>query len=85
MKDPNEEHNTINQQIHYTIQYRRGSYAWVGDVHEAAGKSKYYLTFGEARTAIENNLDNIDEATIIEWKKTPIFVKNIKPVCRIQL
>lgn len=84
MKDSNEEHYTINMQTHYTIQYRCGSSAWISGIP----KIKYYLTIEEARTAIEKAFKeglkeglDIDEATIIEWKKTPVLVeKNIKPV-----
>lgn len=82
MKDPNEEHYTINMQTHYTIQYRSGSSVWISGIP----KIKYYLTIEEARTAIEKAFEeglkesvDIDEATIIEWKKTPVLVKN-KPV-----
>ena len=77
MKDKLTQHYTINQQTHYTIQFRRGGYVWVADI----GKIKYYLTMEEALTAIkeafrdEHNFGHVDEATVIEWKKTPIAVK----------
>ena len=77
MKDELTQHYTINQQTHYTIQFRRGGYVWVADI----GKIKYYLTMEEALTAIkeafrdEHNFGHVDEATVIEWKKTPIAVK----------
>jgi len=83
MKDTNEEHYTINMETHYIIQYTRGSYSWIGaDI----GKIKYYLTIEEARKDIEKVFKDehsfhVDEAAIIEWKKTPVLVKkNIKPV-----
>lgn len=83
MKD----HYTINMETHYTIQYRCGSSVWISGIP----KIKYYLTIEEARTAIEKafkdglkeGVDIIDEATIIEWKKTPVLVKkNIKQVIK---
>jgi hypothetical protein len=82
MKDANEEHYTINMQTHYTIQYKNKTDTWVGD----DGKTRYHLTLENAKTAMENAFKNehisrIDEATIIEWKKTPVLVKkNFKPV-----
>ena len=85
MKDTNEEHYAINMQTHYIIQYTRGSYSWIGDI----GKIKYYLTIEDARKQIEkafkdvHSFDHVEEATIIEWKKTPVLVKkNIKPVIK---
>ena len=77
MKDELTQHYPINQLTHYTIQFRRGGYVWVADI----GKIKYYLTMEEALTAIkeafkdEHNFGHVDEATVIEWKKTPIAVK----------
>jgi hypothetical protein len=81
MKDSNEEHYTINMQTHYTVQYKDKTCTWVGDV----GKIKYHNSITEAEAAIRevfsNGLNYVDEATIIEWKKTPVLVKkNIKPV-----
>jgi hypothetical protein len=91
MKDSNEEHYTFNMQTHYTIQYRRGS-CYTPEKYSSGSdgilcKIKYYLTLEDARTAIEkvfkdeHNYGHVEEATIIEWKKTPVLVKkNIKPV-----
>ena len=81
MKDPNQDHYTINMQTHYTVQYRDKTCTWVGDV----GKIKYYNSITEAEAAIQevftDGLNYVDQATIIEWKKTPVLVKkNIKPV-----
>ena len=86
MKVSNEEHYTINMETHYTIQYRCGSSVWISGIP----KIKYYLTIEEARTVIEKAFKeglkeglDIDEATVIEWKKTPVLVKkNIKPVIK---
>jgi hypothetical protein len=68
-------------QTHYTVQYKDKTCTWVGDV----GKIKYYNSITEAEAAIRevfsNGLNYVDEAAIIEWKKTPVLVKkNIKPV-----
>ena len=83
MKDPNRDHYTINMQTHYTVQYRDKTCTWVGDV----GKTRYHLTLEDAKIAMEkafkdgHELGHIEEATIIEWKKTPVLVnKNFKPV-----
>jgi len=83
MKDSNEEHYTINMETHYTVQYKDKTCTWVGDF----GKIKYHNSITEAEAAIRevfsNGLNYVDEATIIEWKKTPVLVKkNIKPVIK---
>jgi len=81
----NEEHYTINMQTHYTTQYRFKACAWMSNI----GGIRIYLSIEDARKEIEEAFKDedkfgpIDEATIIEWKKTPVLVKkNIKPVIK---
>lgn len=75
-------HYTINRHTHYTVQYKDKHCIWVGDV----GKIQYYNSIAEAEAAIEETFADehqhrVEQATIIEWKKTPIAVKlNNKPV-----
>lgn len=69
-------HYTINMQTHYTVQYKDANCTWVGDV----GKIQYYNSIAEAEEAIKKTFadvhqHHVEQATIIEWKKTPVAVK----------
>jgi hypothetical protein len=83
MKDPNEEHYAIDMQTHYTIQFKYKDYSWLHRWGWTKGEVKYYSNLEAATKEMEDVFKgcDVDEATIIEWKKTPVLVKkNIKPV-----
>ena len=83
MKDPNEEHYTINMQTHYTIQFKYKDCSWLHRLGGNVGGVKYYSNLEAATKEMEELFKGcgVDEATVIEWKKTPVLVKkNIKPV-----
>lgn len=69
-------HYTINRHTHYTVQFKDANCTWVGGV----GRIEYYNSIAEAEEAIKETFANVyqhhvEQATIIEWKKTPIAVK----------
>lgn len=69
-------HYTINRHTHYTVQYKDANCTWVGGV----GKIEHYNSIAEAEEAIKETFadvhqHHVEQATIIEWKKTPIAVK----------
>ena len=83
MKDSNEEHYTINMQTHYTILFKYKDYSWLHKWGGNVGGVKYYSNLEAATKEMEEVFKGcgVDEATVIEWKKTPVLVKkNIKPV-----
>jgi hypothetical protein len=77
MNDELPNHYTINMNTHYTVQFKDANCTWVGQVN---GKVKYHTSIASAEDAIKETFSNVyqhhvEEATIIEWKKTPIAVK----------
>ena len=77
MNDELPNHCTINLKPFYTVQFKDANCTWVGQVE---GKVKYHASIASAETAIKETFANVyqhhvDEATIIEWKKTPIAYK----------
>ena len=77
MKDELPNLYNINMKPFYTVQFKDANCTWVGQVE---GKVKYHTSIASAEKAIKETFDNVyqhhvEEATIIEWKKTPIAVK----------
>ena len=77
MNDELPNHYTINMNTHYTVQFKDANCTWVGQVN---GKVKYHTSIASAEDAIKETFANkyqhhVEQATIIEWKKTPIAVK----------
>ena len=67
----------INMKPFYSVQFKDANCTWVGQVE---GKVKYHTSIASAEAAIKETFANVyqhhvEEATIIEWKKTPIAVK----------
>ena len=67
----------INMKPFYSVQFKDANCTWVDQVE---GKVKYHTSIASAETAIKETFANVyqhhvEEATIIEWKKTPIAVK----------
>lgn len=67
----------INMRPFYTVQFKDANCTWVGQVE---GKVKYHTSRASAEVAIKEafadvHQHHVEEATIIEWKKTPISVK----------
>ena len=67
----------INMKPFYSVQFKDANCTWVGQVE---GKVKYYTSIASAEEAIKETFANVyqhhvEQATIIEWKKTPIAVK----------
>ena len=67
----------INMKPFYSVQFKDANCTWVGQVE---GKVKYHTSIAEAEEAIKETFANVyqhhvEQATIIEWKKTPIAVK----------
>ena len=61
----------------YSVQFKDANCTWVGQVE---GKVKYHTSIASAEAAIKETFANVyqhhvEQATIIEWKKTPIAVK----------
>lgn len=76
-------HFTVTQHTHYTIQFKDKNYTWL---HKwTNGGVKYFGNLEAATKEMEDVLKDykVEEATIIEWKKTPVLVKkNIKPIIK---
>ena len=67
----------INMQTHYTVQFKNENRTWIGQHN---GEVKYHTSIASAEAAIRDMFHNgydvhVDEATVIEWKKTPVAVK----------
>lgn len=67
----------INMKPFYTVQFKDANCTWVGQVE---GKVKYHTSIASAEEAIKETFANkyqhhVEQATIVEWKKTPITVK----------
>lgn len=83
MKDPNVDHYTINMETHYTIEFKYEECSWIHRWGWNKGEVKYFSNLEAATKEMKEVFKDqgVDEATIIEWKKTPVLVKrNIKPV-----
>ena len=77
MNDELPNYPTINLKSFYTVQFKDANCTWVGQVE---GKVKYHTSIASAEAAIKETFANVyqhhvEEATIIEWKKTSIAVK----------
>ena len=77
MNDELPNYPTINLKSFYTVQFKDANCTWVGQVE---GKVKYHASIASAETAIKETFANVyqhhvEEATIIEWKKTPVAYK----------
>lgn len=68
---------TFNMHTHYTVQFKDTNCTWIG---QEDGKVKYHTSIASAEAAIKETFADVhqhrvEEATIIQWNKTPIAVK----------